>query len=414
MSTLILGSGPIGLAAAFELASRDENVTVISSSTDVGEAAHVNAGWVVPIMSAPVPAPGALRKSIRWLTDSRSPLKIAPELSIGHISFMLSMLKYSTHKHFLKGLLALSEFGRGTLAQFDSYIQNGIEFEIHRSGVLIAFTSEAELDAHAIEFQGVEKYGIAPISILNSSQMQAREPLLSEIVKYGISSSDQYFIDPTSLITGLRKKCIELGVEFIDTSEKVKLNTRGLKVHVEVGRRTLSGDRVLVAAGAGSRELLENIGIRIPIRFGKGYCFDFVGENRIKNSLYLSSAKVAVTPNQKYLRFAGTMEFGGDGLAINEKRAQGILKSSARYFTEDLFKNAKPKAGLRPMTPDGLPVIGKLSGVSNLYISSGHAMMGVTLAPNTARAIADLILEGSSAIDICSFSPERFSRRIVI
>jgi len=408
MSTLILGAGPIGLASAFELASRGENVTVISRSTHVGESSHVNAGWIVPIMSAPVPAPGALRNSIRWLMDSRSPLKIAPELSPGHISFMLSMLKYSTQKHFVKGLAALSELGRGTLAEFDSYIQKGVEFEIHRSGILMAFTSQAELDSHAIEFEGVEKYGMAPVSVLNSSEMQAREPLLSEIVKYGIDCSDQYFVDPTSLISGLRKKCIELGVEFIDQPEQITLVTKGSKAHVEVGRRTFSGDRVLVAAGVGSRALLENIGIRIPIRFGKGYCFDFVGEKRIKNSLYLSSAKVAVTPNQNYVRFAGTMEFGGNGLAINEKRARGILNSSAQYFKEDIFRNAEPKSGLRPMTPDGLPVIGKISGVSNLYISSGHAMLGVTLAANSARAITDLILDGTSAIDISSFNPERF------
>jgi D-amino-acid dehydrogenase len=408
MSTLILGAGPIGLASAFELASRGESVTVISQSKNVGESSHVNAGWIVPIMSAPVPAPGALLKSLRWLMDSRSPLKIAPELSLGHISFMLSMLKYSTQRHFLKGLSALSEFGRGTLPEFDGYIEKGVEFEIHRSGVLMAFTSQAELDSHAIEFEGVEKYGISPVSILGSSEMQAREPLLSKIVKYGIDCSDQYFIDPTSLVIGLRKKCIQLGVEFIDQTEPITLITRGSKVRIEVGSRTLSGDRVLVAAGAGSRELLANIGIRIPIRFGKGYCFDFVGEKRIKNSLYLSSAKVAVTPNQNYVRFAGTMEFGGDGLAISEKRAQGILRSSARYFTEDIFRGAEPKAGLRPMTPDGLPIIGKLSGVNNLYIASGHAMLGVTLAPNTARAIADLILDGTTAIDISSFTPNRF------
>ena len=410
MSTTILGAGPIGLASAYELAIRGESVTVISRSTNVGEAAHVNAGWIVPIMSAPVPAPGALKKSIRWLLDSRSPLKIAPELSPGHITFMLSMLKYSTKKNFLHGLSALSEFGRGSLSAFDNYLEQGVDFEIHRSGVLMAFTSQAELDSHAVEFDGIEKYGLAPVKVLSASEVQTKEPLLSNIVKFGIDCSDQYFVDPTSLINGLRKKCVQLGVEFIEHAEEITLVNKGTKAQVEVGSRTLSSDHVLVAAGAGSRALLENIGIRIPIRFGKGYCFDFPGEKRINNSLYLSSAKVAVTPNQGYLRFAGTMEFGGDGLKINDKRAQGILKSSARYFNENIFGSAQPKSGLRPMTPDGLPVIGKLSGASNLYIASGHAMQGVTLAPNTGRVLADLILDKKSAIDINSFNPERFSR----
>lgn len=409
MSTLILGAGPIGLASAFELAKRGESVTVVSRSSNVGEAAHVNAGWIVPIMSAPVPAPGALKKSIRWLLDSGSPLKIAPELDSGHVSFMISMLKYSTQKHFLHGFGALSEFGRGSLNAFDSYIKQGVEFEIHRSGVLMAFTSQEELDSHAIEFEGVEKYGIDPVKVLSSNEVQSKEPLLSDIVKYGIDCSDQYFIDPTSLIDGLKKKCSELGVEFIEASGPVTLITKGSSVHVAVGTRSITCDQILVAAGANSRQLLENIGIRIPIRFGKGYCFDFPGEKRVKNSLYLSGAKVAVTPNQNYLRFAGTMEFGGDGLSISETRAKGILDSSARYFRENLFSNSKPRSGLRPMTPDGLPVIGKLSGANNLYVASGHAMQGVTLAPNTARVISDLILNGNSTTDITSFSPQRFS-----
>ena len=410
MSTLILGAGPIGLASAFELAKRGESVTVISRSSNVGEAAQVNAGWVVPIMSAPVPAPGALKKSIRWLLDSRSPLKIAPELDPGHISFMFSMLKYSTQKQFINGLSALSEFGRGSLDAFDSYIKQGVEFEIHRSGVLMAFTSQEELDSHAIEFEGVEKYGLALVKVLSSNEVQSKEPLLSDIVKYGIDCSDQYFVDPTSLISGLKKKCSELGVEFIEESGPVTLISKGSTVQVAVGTRSISRDRILVAAGANSRQLLENVGIRIPIRFGKGYCFDFPGEKRVRNSLYLSGAKVAVTPNEDYLRFAGTMEFGGDGLSISQTRAKGILDSSARYFKENIFSNSKPKSGLRPMTPDGLPVIGKLSGASNLYVASGHAMQGVTLAPNTGRVLADLILDKKSATDISSFNPERFSR----
>jgi D-amino-acid dehydrogenase len=410
MSTTILGAGPIGLASAYELAIRGESVTVISRSTNVGEAAHVNAGWIVPIMSAPVPAPGALKKSIRWLLDSRSPLKIAPELSPGHISFMLSMLKYSTQKNFLHGLAALAEFGCGSLSAFDSYVQQGIDFEIHRSGVLMAFTSQAELDSHAVEFDGVEKYGLAPVKVLSASEMQVKEPMLSDVVKFGIYCSDQYFVDPTSLMNGLRKKCIQLGVDFIEHAGPISLVTKGSRAEAVIGPKTVSSDHVLVAAGASSRELLENIGISIPIRFGKGYCFDFLGEKRIKNSLYLSSAKVAVTPNHGYLRFAGTMEFGGDGLEINHTRAEGILKSSAKYFTENLFGDIQPKSGLRSMTPDGLPVIGKLSGASNLYIASGHAMQGVTLAPNTGHAIADLILDGSSSVNLNNFKPERFSR----
>lgn len=410
MSVVIVGSGPIGLAAAFELAKRGESVSVVSTSRNVGQAGHVNAGWIVPIMSAPVPAPGALKNSLRWLLDSKSPLKITPELNFEHIAFMFSMLKYSSKKHFVHGFHSLSEFGRGSLSAFDSYIKEGIDFELHRAGVLMAFTSQAELESHAIEFEGVEKYGLAPVDILSAQEMKKREPVLSDLVKCGIDCSDQYFINPSSLISGLLEKCRELRVQFIETSQQIRLEKKNAS---EVIIRTESqelGGQILIAAGAGTSSLLKEVGIHIPIRFGKGYSFDFYGENRVKNALYLSGAKVAVTPNQNYLRFAGTMEFGGNSLSINKKRAQGILDSSAKYFTSNFLENATAKSGLRPMTPDGLPVIGKLSDFSNLFVASGHAMQGVTLAPNTALAVTQLILDGDSSFDLQSFSPERFQR----
>lgn len=409
MKTIILGAGPIGLATAYELAKQGVEVTVISPKTSTGEAGHVNAGWVVPIMSAPVPAPGALKKSIKWLTDSQSPLKISTELNWGHISFMLSMLRFSTKREFLHGFAALSEFGRGTLNAFDQYIKEGVEFEIHRSGVLMAFSSQAELDSHAIEFEGVESYGLKPVKVLTGDQMRSREPLLSSFVTQGIDCHDQYFLDPSSFIRGLRLKCEILGVTFIETDSEINLRTGTSKAAVLLGGSKIDSENIVIAAGAQSRELLSQAKIRCPVRFGKGYCFDFVGEKRIKSALYLSGAKIAVTPNSDYLRFAGTMEFGGKESRIDLKRAQGILRNSAQYFTEDLTQDVAPKVGLRPMTPDGLPVIGKVQNISNLYIASGHAMQGVTLAPNTGKVVAQLLLKRESEIDISSFSPNRFN-----
>lgn len=408
MSTIILGAGPIGIATAYEFAKRGEQVCVISKRKNVGEAGHVNAGWVVPIMSAPVPAPGALKKSIRWLLDSQSPLKITAELNWEHIAFMVEMLRYSTQKNFLHGLHSLSEFGRGTLAAFDEYALNGVKFELHRTGVLMAFTSQAELDSHAIEYEGVEKYGLAPVKVLSGKQMREREPMLTDLVTQGIDCSDQYFVEPTTFINGLRSKAQELGVKFIESDSEVRLTSSGGEIAIEISTEKHKARNVVIAAGVESRNLLEGIGVRIPLRFGKGYSFDFQEESRIRNSLYLSGTKIAVTPNEKFLRFAGTMEFGGDGMKINHKRALGILANSAKYFSFQLPQSVAPRVGLRPMTPDGLPVIGKIDGVSNLYIASGHAMQGVTLAPNTAKATADLVLHKESKIDISAFSPMRF------
>jgi D-amino-acid dehydrogenase len=322
---------------------------------------------------------------------------------------MLSMLRFSTKKEFLHGFAALSEFGRGTLNAFDQYIEDGVDFEIHRSGVLMAFSSQAELDSHAIEFEGVESYGLKPVKVLTGDEMRSREPLLSSFVSQGIDCHDQYFLDPSSFIQGLRRECEKLGVTFIETDSEIKLRAETLKARVYLGDSMIDSQNIVIAAGAQSRELLAQVKVKCPVRFGKGYCFDFVGEKRINSALYLSGAKIAVTPNSNYLRFAGTMEFGGNESKVDLKRARGILSNSAEYFTEDLTQDVAPKVGLRPMTPDGLPVIGKVGDISNLYIASGHAMQGVTLAPNTGKVMAQLLLRKESEIDISSFSPNRFN-----
>jgi len=409
MSTTILGAGPIGLALAYEIAKRGEEVIVISTSRNTGKAAEVNAGWIVPIMASPVPAPGMLKKSIGWMLKSQSPLKISMSPKLNHITFMAQMLANTSEKRFAHGLHALSEFGRGALESFDDYQREGVDFELHKTGVLMAFLSEKELEAHFAEFESSESYGLKKVIRLSGKEMRSIEPALSGAITSGINCSDQYSLNPTSLMVGLKSACKKLGVKFYETADQCNIKiVRPNKVEVTYENVAMQTDHLIIAAGVESRKIMNQVGFDLPLKFGKGYSLDFSQEKRISHALYLSEAKVAVTPMTESLRLAGTMEFGGDPLKIRQQRVDGILTSSAKYFSFALNKDAHVGMGLRPMTPDGMPVIGQVPNVPNVFIATGHAMLGVTLAPATAKLLADLIFSGTDSEHLQNFSLERF------
>ena len=409
MANVVLGAGPIGLAIAYELKKRGEEVLVLSSARNTGMAGGVNAGWISPILAGPVPSPGALKNSLIWMMKRDSPLRISPSLDPRHISFMLQLLSYSNAKDYENGQHALATLGMGTLELFDSYQAQGINFELHKKGLLMAFKSTKKLESELSEYAELDKYGNAKVVPLDGNQLQKLEPALISDLAGAIHCPDQYFCDPLSYLAGMRSKLQELRVEICDSHEKIELSKIKGKVTVRIGSEVFGNTNVIVAAGVESRNLLASINVKVPIRFGKGYCFDFPQVRALSNSIYFTEAKVAVTPTDTYLRFAGTMEFGGNPLKINRHRAEGILKSGMSYLSESINVAPELKSGLRPITPDGLPVLGRLASERNLYVASGHSMLGLTLSPVTGEIIADLVTTGRTARDITAFDPQRFN-----
>ena len=178
------------------------------------------------------------------------------------------------------------------------------------------------------------------------------------------------------------------------------------------GSRRFEADRVVLAAGAWTGAVSTLFGTPLPVRPGKGYSVD-VAPYRLRGAINLSDAKVAVTPLSDRLRLAGTMEFGGLDEDLNQVRVDAIMRALRSYF-RDWEPPADPpraKAGCRPMTPDGKPIIGRLGDLTNAFVSTGHGMLGVTLTPGTAAALTDLVLRDRLSPNPNTFSPARFLGR---
>ncbi|MGP3989860.1 NAD(P)/FAD-dependent oxidoreductase [Streptomyces sp. 3N207] len=416
-SAVIVGAGVIGLATAHRLARDGLAVTIVDATRgDTGASAH-NAGWIVPIMSAPVPAPGMLGQALRWMARKDSPLYIRPSLRPEHVRFMLSMLRHCNPQDFHHGVEALVSLNERTVALFDEYEKDGVEFEYHRTGQLMVFHTGEAMRRYQTEAESLERIGHTA-EPLSGDELRDLEPALGSHVRAGLQCPQERHVDPASLVKGLEDRCRELGVRFLHNRPVTGIRSRGgVVTSLLAGGEEISGDVFVLAAGVHTGTLSRLAGFPLPIQPGKGYGFDDTsGSVTLRHSVYLGEGKVAVTPLSDRLRFAGTMEFGSSDSTIDQHRLRGIVRS-VHEFLPSFPPGSQPRGwtGLRPMTPDGLPVIGPLPGKDNILVASGHCMLGVTLAPMTAELVSAQIKgahqTSGSAHPAHAFTPQRFASR---
>ncbi|MGO4249467.1 NAD(P)/FAD-dependent oxidoreductase [Paenarthrobacter sp. RAF54_2] len=413
MKTIVIGAGAIGLSSAYYLRKAGHEVTVIDAGQPGAKASGHNAGWVVPSMSTPVPAPGMMPQALRWMLRKDSPLYVSPSISPKYLGFMLQMLRNCTTARFEAGLEVLSHLSRETLQLFDDMAADGVSFEAHNDPLTMLYTSASNLDKHAAELETMEGH-IEDFKwrLLEGSDLAREVPGTVPQLAGGLQTYGDRSLDPASLTQGLTAACRRDGVEFrLGRRARLRSATHG-SVTVEVGQEALSADKVVVAAGAWTNEILAGIGSSIALASGKGYGYDLpLQPDGPQHPMYLAEAKVAITPLNSKVRIAGTMGFGkGTNERISRVRAEGLLKSLPAYFTQwpSLPTPAEPWTGLRPMTPDGLPIIGPLPKHHDVLIATGHAMLGVSLAPPTGRLIAELAVGEASSRHLSSLAADRF------
>jgi D-amino-acid dehydrogenase len=346
-----------------------------------------------------------------------SPVYIRPSADPRFLSFLLGMWRHSNSRDQRAGFEAHLQLARDTARVLDEYRHDGIDFEMHRAGLLMAFAEKAGLEHHRGNLDLVRRFGLEP-QVLVGDEVRAHEPLLSDRVHGGIFFPHERHLDPRALVQGLHKRLLELGVRIVENepatgvtlTERSAARRRNRRVSALVTSTALhEGDTFVLAAGAWTGRLSAAFGHRLPVRPGKGYSIDVLPVP-LRGATNLSDAKVAVTPFTDRLRLAGTMEFAGLDENVNDLRVRAILRAPAVYLRdwEPPSGPIQPRAGMRPMTPDGLAVIGRLPGTENVFVSSGHGMLGVTLAAGSARALTELVVSGVAPPQLAPFDPARF------
>ncbi len=410
-STVVIGGGVIGLACAYELRRRGERVTVLDMGEPGAACSAGNAGWIVPSFSGPLPGPGVAWTSLKRMLDPESPLCVRPRLDGGLLSWLWAFWKHCNARDHRAGLEAVTALNSRTMALYDALEADGVPFEMHRSGLLFLFLSRTEMDHELEALRRIPAY--ATLTLLSGDEVRDLEPGVSRAVACGFLAAEERYVRPETLTAGLAKRLAEQQVAVRPRVAVTGLRRRGRTVAAaETSEGAVEAERFLIAAGSWSAALARQAGARLPIQAAKGYSITIRNPAlRPRHALELSEAKVACSGYKEALRLAGTLEFSGINTDLDPRRVRAIRRAADRYLVDWRRGDGEVEwVGMRPMAPDGLPVIGRLPGLENAFIATGHGMLGITLAPATATAVAELMCTGRSSVDLSAFDPARFAR----
>lgn len=409
--TIVVGAGVIGLACAYALKKRGRDVVVLDSGPPGGACSLGNAGWISPSISAPIPAPGLTWTSLKWMLRSDSPLYIKPSAVPELSRWLFRFWRHCNRRDFEAGLRATAELNRHTLALFDALEADGVRSELHRRGILYVFCEQKYLEKNLQEFKPLAAVGYDMPAALDGPAMRAMEPELSDQVVGGFLVEDEYHVRPETLTAAYVRRLQELGVElqigsYVAAPIGDKTRWRG----VITSNGAVEGDEIVLAAGAWTGLIAERFGVQLPVQAGKGYSVTVpVPRETFTRPLYLGEAKIGASPFEGAVRFAGTMELSGINLEKDPRRIRGVRRGVNRYMRNPPGPTEGTEwVGMRPLTPDGLPMLGRAPGQRNLFIATGHAMLGVTLAPATGEAMAQLVTDPRAEAQYSAFAPGRF------
>lgn len=417
MNIVVLGAGVIGVTSAYYLAKAGHSVTVVDRQAGPAlETSFANAGEVSPGYSSPWAAPGVPAKALKWLFMKHAPLILHPTADAATWRWMLAMLRNCTAARYKvnKGrMVRLAEFSRDRLAELRA--QTGIRYDERMQGTLQVFRTQKQLDAIAKDIEVLRADGV-PFEVLDRAGCIAAEPGLAQAAERivgGLRLLGDETGDCFKFTEALADLCRGLGVVFRFGVDIRGLRQAGGKVAaVETGAGEIAGDLFIAALGSYTPALVAPLGLRLPIYPVKGYSITLpvVDEARAPVSTVMDETfKVAITRLGSRIRVGGMAEIAGFNRDLPEARRGTLLHSVG-----DLFAGAGDTrevnfwTGLRPMTPDGTPIIGA-TACSNLYINAGHGTLGWTMACGSGAVLADLVDGRRPAIQAGDLALSRYA-----
>jgi D-amino-acid dehydrogenase len=416
VKVIVLGAGVIGVSTAYFLARDGHQVTVIDRQPAAGlETSFANGGQVSASHAQPWSNPATLLKLASWLGRKDAPLYFRfswdPAMWGFFLRFLSACRTGPSNANGLKAL-KLALYSRDTLAQLRT--ETGIQFDAVDRGILHVYRTNRDLDRAAAVADRFRALGLAT-ETLNREASIAMEPALGstqENLAGAIYSPGDLSGDAHAFTQALAGLAADAGVEFRMDTKILRLAQMGGRITGVLTQYSMvTADAYVCALGSYSEPLLAGIGIRLPIYPTKGYSVTVpvTASNRAPHiSITDDDAKIVVSRLGDKLRIAGTAEFTGFNTLINAPRARAVLDAGLRLFPGAMdAEGAEFWAGLRPLTPDGIPVIGGTK-LSNLYLNTGHGTQGWTMGPGSGKALAEMISGNSPAVDLSPYDAERF------
>ena len=405
-SVIVVGAGIVGLSTAWFLQERGVEVTVVDRHGVAAGASWGNAGWLSPALTIPLNQPSVLRHGLRSLLDPSAPLHIPLKADLGLAGFLGRFALNCRSVRAEQVIRANLPLNEECFEAFDVLMNNGVDVPRTESSITALFEDDRQADELRHEIADLRRAGQAvEVTELTESELRERVPLASGAITVGLSVEQQRYVDPGRFVTALGRSVAERGAEIrqLQVTNVLPVGNR-VAVHGVCGA-TLHADAAVIATGAWLPGLTRRW-VRVGVRAGRGYSFTVPVDRPVLGPVYLPTVRVACTPYQGGLRVAGTMEFRGPDDPVMPARVRAIAASAAGLldgvrwnYMHDVW------VGPRPVTTDGLPLIGQVD--AGVFVAGGHGMWGMAHGPITGRLLAEQITTGKQSDALSAFEPRR-------
>jgi len=396
-SAIVVGAGVVGLSTAWFLQEHGVEVTVVDRTGVAAGASWGNAGWLAPGLTIPLNEPATLRYGLRSMLRPAAPLHIPLTADPGLWRFLARFAAHCRESAWTRAVQAGLQLNADALAAYDTMTAGGVRATTVQEPIIAAFRTSEQAGELLAELSRMREAG-QPVEYDAVPERDLRElaPLASREVTAGVRIDGQRRLDPGAFVNALADSVAARGGR-IDRMDVVDVRGHDGQGRARVRSRedtVLSADAVVIATGAWISRLLAPLGMRVPVRAGRGYSFTVPVDRPVPAPVYLPAERVACTPYRGALRVAGTMEFRGPDAPLDRARVDAIV-ASARPLLDGVRWDERHDlwVGPRPVTPDGRPLIGALPR-PGVYVAGGHGMWGVTQGPATGRLLAEQIVTG--------------------
>lgn len=413
--TVIVGGGIVGLSCAKTLSDQGARVAVVDRGRYAEAASTGNAGMIVPSHIVPLSAPGVIAKGMKWLMNPESPLYIKPSADPAFMKWLWAFQRHCTQAHVDHGIPVLRDSILASLEMLDQWsaLPGFDQGGLAHTGLLMLHHGEKARQENLELAETAEQAGLE-IERLDRDATLALEPALKTDITGSVFFRQDARVDPEGLLRAMDAHVQASGVTIIDGSVRSMQRKGSSVVGVKTEDQVLEADQLVLAAGSWTPKLTKGLGSKLLLQPAKGYSVTIPGaelggvDTGMSIPCLVTDQKISITPMPGGIRFSGTLGLQGYDLSVDERRAAPIRRHAALYCGEDQVAPIKTWAGLRPASPDGLPFIGRLPKMDNVWVASGHGMLGVTLGPITGQLIAELIGGKSPSLDVNPFRIDRF------
>jgi D-amino-acid dehydrogenase len=413
---VVVGAGVVGLNSAYHLRRRGYEVTVLEREPAGRAAASSgNAGIVVPSHFVPLAAPGVVGQALRWMLDPMSPFYVRPRASLDLLRWGWRFARSATAEHVRRSGPLLLRLNLASRRLYDDLVTDlGVDVGFTPRGLLLLCRTERGLEEEARMAAGARELGL-DARVLDAAAVRAMEPGTELDIVGAVHVAEDAHLDPGALMRALRTHLERAGVRIEAGAEVLSLRDRGPGIEVTVrqdGREAAhAADAVVLAGGSWSAALGRQLGLRLLLQPGKGYALTMERPSQsLRTAAILVEARAAASRVGDRFRIGGTMEMAGFDARVTAARLEGIKRSAMRYFPalpRAELDAASPWMGFRPVSPDGLPYLGRAPRHPNVVVATGHAMMGFSLGPVTGLLVAELVAGEPPSVDVAMLAPGR-------